>query len=53
MSVGNVISTWRFKWRMEQKKNGFPSENEQWEAYVNSLTNHEILKKLMEHDDDY
>ena len=50
--IANAINRWRSSWLSDRRKHDLgPTEDEDWEEYVNGLTMAEVLWNLEIHDD--
>ena len=50
--IANAINSWRSSWRIDRRKHDLgPTDDEDWEEYVNGLTMAEVLWNLEIHDD--
>ena len=51
--IAKAINAWRFSWTVDRKKHELgPTEDEDWNDYVNSLSMSDVLWSLEMHDGD-
>jgi len=50
--IRQAYNSWNFYWRMDQKKNNSPYDDQAWAEYLESLSMIEILENLAFYEDE-